>query len=290
MKILKIALKPYLNIFKVIFWALPQTSETPAQVLYGPVKIEVSATADFAAPVDIGAANGVKITENLKITKLENDNAVDRQRLTDQTIMIEWEQNEYLNEDAKAIIRGDIDTIVNVAAALVEEASQTIYSGSWEFNQFLPITNQNGDGTIIAIDSVTLATNGAIVAETDYFLGYDSSGIYGITIIDSATVTTEAQNVVIIYDYTPNASAAYYTGGKSDLENFYIRLTNEDENGKVVEWKSLGIGNITKGEEITFPKYNADDDRVKMPMAVEVTPDITLDAGKNLYVRTITEA
>jgi hypothetical protein len=53
---------------------------------------------------------------------------------------------------------------------------------------------------------------------------------------------------------------------------------------------ALGKANLTKGEEITFPKYNADDDRIKVPMAVEVTQDISLTAGRQLYVRTVTPA
>ena len=91
--------------------ALPQTTETTSQVLYGPVKIEVSATANFAAPVDIGAANGVKMSEGMKVSKLENDNAVDRKKVTEMVWSIEWEQNQYLNEAAKAIMRSGIDTI-----------------------------------------------------------------------------------------------------------------------------------------------------------------------------------
>lgn len=267
--------------------ALPQTTENTSYVLYGPVKIEVSATSNFAGAVDIGAANGIKITEGMKVSKLENDNAVDRKKVTEQTLTIEWEQNEYLNEAAKAIMRGDIDTIVTTPGSLVSGVSQVIYSGSWVYNQFTPFEHQNGSGASISITSVTAATNGVLVAGTDYFEVKDDNGNYGIIVVDSATVTTQSQNITIVYSYTPTAQVEYYTGGKETLENFYIRLTNEDENGKIVQWKSLGIANITKGEEITFPKYNADDDRVKVPMAVEVTQDITLDKGKQLYVRTV---
>ena len=53
----------------------------------------VSATSNFAGAVDIGAANGIKITEGMKVSKLENDNAVDRKKVTEQTLTIEWEQN-----------------------------------------------------------------------------------------------------------------------------------------------------------------------------------------------------
>lgn len=271
--------------------ANPQTTETTSQVLYGAVKIEVSATSDFAAPVDIGAANGVKFTEELKISTLETDNAVDRDAVTEQKAMIEWEQIEVLNESALAIMRGDLDDIVNTPGALVTGASQTITSGDWVYNQFTPITHQNGDGSTISITTVTASTNGVLVAGTDYFKVKNEDGVYGIIVVDSATVTTEAQNIVIIYNYTPNASTAYYTGGgTSDVPTFYVRLTNEDEDGKVVRITTLGTGNITKGYELAFKKYNAEDTRVPMPVSVTVRQDITLTAGRQLYVREVIAA
>ena len=122
------------------------TTEVLNQVLYGPVKIEVASAVSFAVAVDIGAANGVKLKETLKISTLENDNAVDHDVVTDQYVEAEWEQNQYLNEAARAIMRGTLDTTVNTAGTLVTGATQTIASGAWVYNQFTPITHQNGDG------------------------------------------------------------------------------------------------------------------------------------------------
>jgi len=248
---------------------LPQTTETAAQVLTGAVKIEVSASANMAGAVDIGAANGVKYTEDMKVSTLENDNAVDRDQVTEQTGMIEFDQVQMLNEAARAIMRGSLDTIVTVAGVAVPAASQVIYSGGWHYNDFLPIEHQNGDGSTISITSVTGATNGALVAETDYFKVKDETGIYGIIIKDSATVTTEAQNVTIVYAYTPSASVEYYTGGKSELPFFYVRMTNENEDGDLVVWQTLGKCNLAKGDEIVFKKYNADDPRVPIPVSIK---------------------
>ena len=78
--------------------------------------------------------------------------------------------------------------------------------------------------------------------------------------IDIGTVDA-IKDLEIEYDYTPKASTSYYVGGKEDLGDFYIRLTNEDDTGQIVQWTALGKANLSKGEEITFPKYNADDDR-----------------------------
>ena len=277
--------------------ALPQTTETTSQVLYGPVKIEVSATSNFASPVDIGAANGVKMSEGMKVSKLENDNAVDRKKVTEMVWSIEWEQNQYLNEAAKAIMRSGIDTIVNTAGTPVADYEQEYVANGWSEDAFIPFDqiSYSGAGGAIAVPTnitITQDTAGTpveLTADTDYIVGQGEDGRWGVFMVNTGTVDA-TKDLEIEYDYTPKASTSYYVGGKEDLGDFYIRLTNEDEDGQIVQWTALGKANLSKGEEITFPKYNADDDRVKVPMAVEVTQDISLDAGKQLYVRTVTPA
>jgi basic membrane lipoprotein Med (substrate-binding protein (PBP1-ABC) superfamily) len=277
--------------------ALPQTTETTSQVLYGPVKIEVSATSNFASPVDIGAANGVKMSEGMKVSKLENDNAVDRKKVTEMVWSIEWEQNQYLNEAAKAIIRSGIDTIVNTAGTPVTNHKQEYAANGWSEDAFIPFDQISYSGlggaiavpTNIVLTQDTLGASATLTADTDYIVGQGEDGRWGVFMIDNATVDS-TKDLEIEFDYTPKASTSYYVGGKEDLGDFYIRLTNEDEDGQIVQWTALGKANLTKGEEITFPKYNADDDRVKVPMAVEVTQDISLTAGRQLYVRTVTPA
>jgi basic membrane lipoprotein Med (substrate-binding protein (PBP1-ABC) superfamily) len=277
--------------------ALPQTTETTSQVLYGPVKIEVSATSNFASPVDIGAANGVKMSEGMKVSKLENDNAVDRKKVTEMVWSIEWEQNQYLNEAAKAIIRSGIDTIVNTAGIPVTGHKQKYAANGWSEDAFIPFDQISYSGvggaiavpTNIVLTQDTLGASATLTADTDYIVGQGEDGRWGVFMINNATVDA-TKDLEIEYDYTPKASTSYYVGGKEDLGDFYIRLTNEDEDGQIVQWTALGKANLTKGEEITFPKYNADDDRVKVPMAVEVTQDISLTAGRQLYVRTVTPA
>ena len=274
--------------------ALPQTTETTSQVLYGPVKIEVSATSNFASPVDIGAANGVKMSEGMKVSKLENDNAVDRKKVTEMVWSIEWEQNQYLNEAAKAIMRSGIDTIVNTAGTPVTGHKQEYAANGWSEDAFIPFDqiSYSGVGGAIAVPTnivITQDTATLLTADTDYIVGQGEDGRWGVFMVNNGTVDA-TKDLEIEYDYTPKASTSYYVGGKEDLGDFYIRLTNEDENGQIVQWTSLGKANLSKGEEVTFPKYNADDDRVKVPMAVEVTQDISLTAGRQLYVRTVTPA
>jgi len=277
--------------------ALPQTTETTSQVLYGPVKIEVSATSNFASPVDIGAANGVKMSEGMKVSKLENDNAVDRKKVTEMVWSIEWEQNQYLNEAAKAIMRSGIDTIVNTAGDAVTNHEQEYAANGWSEDAFIPFDQISYSGaggaiavpTNITIRQNTTGTPATLTVDTDYIVGQGEDGRWGVFMVNNDTVDA-TKDLEIKFDYTPKASTSYYVGGKEDLGDFYIRLTNEDDTGQIVQWTALGKANLSKGEEVTFPKYNADDDRVKVPMAVEVTQDIALTAGRQLYVRTVTPA
>jgi basic membrane lipoprotein Med (substrate-binding protein (PBP1-ABC) superfamily) len=238
------------------------------------------------------------MSEGMKVSKLENDNAVDRKKVTEMVWSIEWEQNQYLNEAAKAIIRSGIDTIVNTAGTPVTNHEQEYAANGWSEDAFIPFDqiSYSGLGGAIAVPTnitITQDTAGmspaTLTADTDYIVGQGEDGRWGVFMVNNATVDA-TKDLEIKFDYTPKASTSYYVGGKEDLGDFYIRLTNEDEDGQIVQWTALGKANLTKGEEITFPKYNADDDRVKVPMAVEVTQDITLTAGRQLYVRTVTPA
>lgn len=98
-------------------------------------------------------------------------------------------------------------SLLNVAGTLVSGASQVI-ANPFVANQFYPITNQNGSGAIITVNSVTGGTDGALTAQDDYFL-VQQNGIRGIvlnTVAWSTNITTLAQTITINYDYTPNAS------------------------------------------------------------------------------------
>lgn len=266
----------------------PQTTATPSQMLYGACKIQVATDSAFTSPVDVGAVNGAKLSEELKVVTLEYQNAEDSEYVSDQTGSVEFTQIQAFNEAARLIMRGALDTIENVAGTIVSGATQTIFSGSWGFNTFEPIAHQNGDGSLISITSVTGGTDGALVAETDYFIVKRDDGDYGIMVKDTVDVTTIAQNLVIIYDYTPNASVNYFTGGKSTLAKFYLRMINTDENLKVATWTMLGPCTLSAGDEIVWKKYNEDNPIVEIPVKIKVRKDINLTVGKQLWVKNVT--
>jgi hypothetical protein len=110
------------------------------------------------------------------------------------------------NIDAEKISVLTGATVTVTAATLVAGAIQTALADSYAFNQFIKIANQNGNWSVIVVNSVTAGTDGLLVDWTDYEVGQNSAGEYGIFILDSLTVTTVSQAMVIGYDYTPNAS------------------------------------------------------------------------------------
>lgn len=113
---------------------------------------------------------------------------------------------ENADRDIMKILMGG--SISDVAGTLVAGATQTLTNGAWVADQFYAITGKNGNGNAPTINSVTGGTDGALTAEVDYAIVKDTHGVWGITIFGTAStnLTTLAQNIVIDYDYTPNAS------------------------------------------------------------------------------------
>ena len=131
----------------------------------------------------------------------------------------------------------DRDTIVlllggtpsDVAGVLVGGASQVLASGDWAYNGANIVENQNGDGSILTINSVTGGTDGLLVVGTDYFVGQDVNGKTIVTIIDSATVTTETQAMTIDYDYTPNTREDMtFPVVFTETPRLYVKITATD--------------------------------------------------------------
>lgn len=186
---------------------------------------------------NVGSIEGLAITENMTATQLQGDNAEEEKYVSEHTVTVAFNQREAILEEVRAIIRGSFDISgTPVTAALVEDASQVVASGSWGYKNPVVIEHQNYNLGAVTVNSVTGGTDGLLVANTDYFVGLDSIGRTVITLIDSATITTLSQAMTIVYDYTPYASQTTYTGGKTTLPNFMARISNTDEDGKLVRF------------------------------------------------------
>lgn len=171
-------------------------------------------------------AAGATMTHNFDKQELESgNNGKVISNIKNETVEIAPSALWTWDLDAIQKLGGGIYTVTNVAGTPVAGATQTIASGSWAYNKFIQITNQNGDGSEITINSVTLGTDGAIVEDTDYYKGQNAAGAWGIFVIDSATVTTENQTVEIDYDYTPSQGKTLKSGSQSVvLTRYQARL------------------------------------------------------------------
>lgn len=186
---------------------------------------------------NVGSIEGLSITENMTATQLQGDNAEEEKYVSEHTVTVAFNQREAILEEVRAIVRGSFDVSgTPVAGTLVEDASQVVAAASWGYNDPIVIANQNYDLSAVTIVSVTGGTDGLLVAGTDYFVGQDSIGRTVVTLIDSATITTLSQAMTIVYDYTPYASQTTYTGGKTTLPYFMARISNTDEDGKLVRF------------------------------------------------------
>jgi len=244
-----------------------------------------TAASDAISWVNVGSIEGLSFKENIAATQLKGDNAVEDKYASDQTITIAFNQREAASEDVRVVLRGAFDASgTPVAGTLVEEHEQVISSGGWNYNKFIAFDYQNGAKTIITPDSVTLGVNGAIVLDTDFVIVEQTpgSGIWGIVIIDSATVTTEAQSVTIVYDYTPYASQTTYSGGKTTIPYFMIRITNTDESAKLIRFWAYKCS-IDGGYDLAFKKDDDADPIVPNAVSATAILDDSLATGYQLW-------
>jgi hypothetical protein len=254
----------------------PQTSK----MLWGSVKFEVGE--NIGAMSSLGTLQNAAVKESWKEIRFKTGNGGHIEpQIADQEMEFTADLNEH-DLELLNLLRGNIDTYAAVAGTIVNNATQTVASGGWAYNKFIKIENQNADGSAITVDSVTAGTDGVLVANTDYYVGRNNNGEYGIFVIDSATVTTTAQTLAIQYDYTPAASQTLSSGGKFQISYRVIRITNTHPISGytyiMVIYKGANAGPL----EISFQ-----DDGAETPNTYKVTIrgvcDTSRTAGDQLY-------
>jgi len=182
-------------------------------------------------------------------------------------------------------LSGGIYTYTAVAGTPVIGASQTASSGAWGYNDFILIENQNADLAAVSITTVTGGTNGLLVADTDYYVGTNEKGESGIFIIDSATVTTEAQDMVIVYDYTP-ATGKLITSGTSTvtISRYVARLRHYTDAALTTYDIEMKIYGTESDAGIAFNyKGLGDDGANNITVALTGNVDTSKTSGAQLF-------
>lgn len=254
---------------------------------WGSVKFEAGES--LGAMTDIGTLQNAAVKESWTEIHFKTGNGgYIPPLITDQKMEFSADINE-IDLTKLNLLRGGIDTYGTVAGSIVNNATQTVASGAWAYNKFIKIENQNGDRSAITVDSVTAGTNGLLVAGTDYYVGQNNNGEYGVFVIDSTTVTTTAQTLAIQYDYTPAASKTLSSGGKYEISYRVVRITNTHP----ITGKTF-VMVIYKGSNMSPLEINFQNDGSETPNTQKITikgiPDTTRTAGDQLYKITIEEA
>lgn len=205
------------------------TVQKDAAIRQGSVKVLIGD--DFNSLTDIGALRNPVISSLIENQEIPFDNVRELRKYVDgKKIQVTFELAE-INLTNIAELDSGLITLTTTAASEVSGAEQSVSSGAWSFNSFIAIANQNGDGTSPTVNSVTAGTDGALVEDTDFYVGQDSNGVWGIFVIDSATVTTESQELTINYDYTPAASKKITFAEDGTKGTKVMRLINTDNDG-----------------------------------------------------------
>lgn len=252
---------------------------------YGSVRIPAGCTVKIgdtvAALTDLGVLKGdaqIEITYDM-IKVLGSKAEALKTYIKNMVATGTFEMYQLYLENIQKLLDGAA-TVSSVAGTPVTGYSQVVASGDWNYEKFIPLEKQNGSGAKITPTSVTGSVDGALVLNTDYFLVKNEEGTWGLYIIDSTTVTTEAQNITIVYDYTPAASKTLKMGAQSaELTPKIVEfsMVNDGKTYRARLWSVTNEAGLTIG----FPD-SASDDLVSMPVSLKGGLDTTKASGEQL--------
>jgi hypothetical protein len=217
-----------------------------------------------------------------------DDVGVVQKGVADETVELSASIAKVLDFDAVDALTGSLMTKSTVAGTIVEDQSQVVAAGNWAYDKVIVMEYQNADLSEISISSVVAGTNGALVEDTDYFKVLLDGVGWGIYVIESATVLTENQSITIVYDYTPAASTVHYSGGLTTITPLVVKITllDDDSNTYVYEFfKCFADGNFGHG-------FGSEKkmETIMLNLKLTAEKDTNLDAGKQLFKRTLTPA
>lgn len=209
---------------------------------------------DDASAVDLGAVRNVQFIGVQTALDIRSDNrgSVVRKNRINGTIQFDWLE---AGDMAKLenILKGLV-TLTTNAGSLVSGATQDLES-PFVAGKFYELENQNGDGTAPTINSVTGATDGALVANDDYILTQNGQGKWGIvmnSVAGGITLTTLSQVVTIDYDYTPNASLAISGGTSRVATERYVKIVGPSADDATKE-RTVVLTEAVVDGDITLP-------------------------------------
>ena len=243
-----------------------QVVANPDKFILGSADLQIGTS--IATLASIGSLQGIKFTSDGAATDLEFDNAATITKKSLKGCMVEANSSEIDTAMLKTIFGSVDDTYATVAGVLVPAYVQTVASGDWNFNEFIAFSKQNGDGTVISLTSVAGSVDGPLILDTDFVETKNSiSGEYGISVIDSVTVTSTVQILTLTYAYTPYAAKVLTVkAGNFVPTAFVARLTHTNDAGKKFQ---ITINKCYSTEFMQFP-FAADGSAETMRMPIKI--------------------
>jgi len=250
------------------------TYENSGDVLRGSAALSVSPYQAVPSWSAIGGQIGLELTRDLQTTEEEVDDAQGTLTIYKDEWDISFNRVEVLTKAVSEIVYG-FDTFTDVAGTPVAGATQDITSGNWAYNKFILIENQNGDGSVITVNSVTGSVDSTLTVDVDYYVGQNDAGEYGVFIIDSVNVTTLVQDIEIDYDYTPDA---YYTQTNNtstvEMPNLMFRAQMKNDDGKQMELIFYKC-QLSEAGALSLQSDNVEERRLQEPLTFRAKADGT---------------
>jgi hypothetical protein len=225
--------------------------------------LAVATAADKASFHDMGRLEGGGIlTHTWETAEINGGNSQDfGERPRNQRV--EFAPSALWSQDLAVFAKLGVGMYTNTAIAgvKVEGETQTIDEGDWAEDKFILIENQNADSSAIVVNSVDGSVDHTLTVDDDYIVGQNEKGEYGIIILSTGGASTEDQDIVIDYDYTP-ATGNKITAGSSSatLSNVVIRIrhyTNDALTEYDVE-AFVYAGKLNSGINFNFKGQNQD--------------------------------
>lgn len=256
------------------------TVQKQSAIRFGSARFEVGP--DIGSLVNLGVMRGITFEETWDEVIVKTDNGGELPaRVKNHIAKLSGNLMEIDLANLNTI-RGGMDNLTTVAGTLVSGASYTVTSGNWQFDKIIPLPGQNHDWAKITPTSVTGSVAGVLTVNTHYSIVKNAAGQWGIAIKNGAPITSETQNITIVYNYTPAASKSLSSGGKTAITPNVVKVTNVNSAGKELSITLYKASN-SEGIKIEFPADD-DDDPAMVPVVMRGSLDVNRAIGSQLFV------
>lgn len=175
-------------------------------------------------------------------------------------------------------------TVTQVTGTTVTGETQTLTEGSFVQDGYYTFDSQNGDGSAISVTSVVGSVSGTLTAGTDYEVVTSdvclpNKETYTVSQLHILSTVNEAQDLVVTYDYTPNAGYCFsLTTGSYSQEPISVKVVAVNKND-ITDVLEIDIESATfefSGAVLQFGDPNAEFSATSMTMNVTENTSLSI--------------